>query len=142
MKVKDVYELLNDAEFFEGFVGALGTIVSFFVFRKIFSGSKNMGIVLGLTFITTWVIRKMGMNVYKHIKAGLKQTDKEWNISELYDLSQFDNPKRAFYVIIGTFFALIAIIAVATSHNVVTIPNMTIYLLYCVGFFSLIHYSN
>ena len=63
--------VINDNEYFEGFVGALGTIVSYFVFRQLFDENKNMGIVLGLTFISTWIIRKIGMNIYKDLKDEL-----------------------------------------------------------------------
>ena len=41
---RDEYPLLNDNQYFEGFMGALGTMVSFFVFRKIFDLNTNMEI--------------------------------------------------------------------------------------------------
>ena len=137
----DVYTLLNDSQYFEGFVGALGTMISFFVFRQIFDLNSNMGIVLGLTFISTWLIRKMGMSVYKNVKNNLGQPEKEWRINELYDLETLENPKRAYYIILGLFLLFIGIVSAMTARKVISPTNTIVFLLYCVGFISLIHFS-
>jgi len=138
---EDKYPLLNDNQYFEGFVGALGTMVSFFVFRKIFDLNTNMGIVLGLTFISTWLIRKMGMSIYNQVKKDLKQKNKTLNISNYLDLSDVENPKQMYYIVVLSVLLFIGVMSTLTARKVISPINITIYLLYCVGFMSLVHYS-
>ena len=56
-------EYITDVQYFEGFVGAFGTILSFIYFRRVLK-LKNMSVVVGLSFLTTWILRKSLMNVY------------------------------------------------------------------------------
>jgi len=137
----DEYQLLNDNQYFEGFMGALGTMVSFFVFRKIFDLNKNMGIVLGLTFISTWLIRKMGMSIYYQVKKDLKQENKTLNISNYFNLSDVENPKQIYYIVVISVLLFIGVVSTLTARKVISPVNIAIYLLYCVGFMSLVHYS-
>lgn len=138
----EIYNLLNDEQYFEGFVGALGTIVSFFVFRQLFDlNNNNMGIVLGLTFISTWLIRKMGMNIYHHLKEELKIKKKKFTISEIFDLSEVTNPKQTYYIIVVCFLLFIGVMSTLTAKKVISPVNITIFLIYCIGFLSLIHFS-
>lgn len=60
-------EYITDIQYFEGFVGAFGTIVSFVFFRRILS-LKNMSIIVGLSFLMTWILRKILMNIYIKLK--------------------------------------------------------------------------
>lgn len=138
---RDEYPLLNDNQYFEGFMGALGTMVSFFVFRKIFDLNKNMGIVLGLTFISTWLIRKMGMSIYYQVKKDLKQENKTLNISNYFNLSDVENPKQIYYIVVISVLLFIGVVSTLTARKVISPVNIAIYLLYCVGFMSLVHYS-
>ena len=137
----DEYQLLNDNQYFEGFMGALGTMVSFFVFRKIFDLNTNMGIVLGLTFISTWLIRKMGMSIYYQVKKDLKQENKTLNISNYFNLSDVENPKQIYYIVVISVLLFIGVVSTLTARKVISPVNIAIYLLYCVGFMSLVHYS-
>ena len=137
----DEYQLLNDNQYFEGFMGALGTMVSFFVFRKIFDLNKNMGIVLGLTFISTWLIRKMGMSIYYQVKKDLKQENKTLNISNYFNLSDVENPKQIYYIVVISVLLFIGVVSTLTARKVISPVNIAIYLLYCIGFMSLVHYS-
>jgi hypothetical protein len=138
---EDEYQLLDDNQYFEGFMGALGTMVSFFVFRKIFDLSTNMGIVLGLTFISTWLIRKMGMSIYYQVKKDLKQKNKTLFVSNYFNLSDVENPKQMYYIVVMSVLLFIGIMSTLTARKVISPVNITIYLLYCVGFMSLVHYS-
>ena len=135
------YPLLNDNQYFEGFMGALGTMVSFFVFRKIFDLNTNMGIVLGLTFISTWLIRKMGMSIYYQVKKNLKQENKTIILTDYFNLSDVENPKQTYYIIVISFLLFIGVMSTLTARKAISPVNIIIYLLYCVGFMSLVHYS-
>ena len=133
--------LIHDREYFEGFVGAFGTIISFFVFRQLFDVDDNLGILLGLTFITTWLIRKMGMNIYKHMKSELEIDNHDLYVKEIDYLENF-NDKKQYYIFTSLFFLIVGIMATLTAKKVISPINISIYLLYVVGFFSLIHFSS
>jgi hypothetical protein len=58
-----VNEYITDVQYFEGFIGAFGTIFSFIYFRRVLK-LKNMSVVVGLSFLMTWILRKSLINVY------------------------------------------------------------------------------
>ena len=60
-------EYITDVQYFEGFVGAFGTILSFIYFRRVLK-LKNMSVVIGLSFLMTWILRKSLMNVYVKLR--------------------------------------------------------------------------
>ena len=60
-------EYITDVQYFEGFVGAFGTILSFAYFRRI-SKLKNISVVIGLSFLVTWILRKILMNIYVKLR--------------------------------------------------------------------------
>lgn len=60
-------EYITDVQYFEGFVGAFGTILSFIYFRRVLK-LKNMSVVVGLSFLMTWILRKSLMNVYVKLR--------------------------------------------------------------------------
>jgi len=60
-------EYITDVQYFEGFIGAFGTILSFIYFRRILK-LKNMSVVVGLSFLMTWILRKSLMNVYVKLR--------------------------------------------------------------------------
>tara|TARA_B100000035_G_scaffold195868_1_gene167298 strand:- start:339 stop:776 length:438 start_codon:yes stop_codon:yes gene_type:complete len=140
--VKSLFVLLRDKEYFEGFVGAFGTMISFFVFRQIFDLNQNMGIVLGLTFISTWLIRKMGMNIFNHVKQELDLDEYKLKIGEPYDLENSEEPKKKYYIFVISFFLLVGVMATLTAKKVISPLNIVIFLLYVVGYLSLIHFSS
>jgi hypothetical protein len=133
--------LIHDREYFEGFVGAFGTILSFYVFRQLFDVDDNLGILLGLTFITTWLIRKMGMNIYTHMKSELNIDDHDLYVKEIDYLEKY-NDKKQYYIFTSLFFLIVGIMATLTANKALSTINISIYLLYVVGFFSLIHFSS
>lgn len=56
-------EYITDVQYFEGFIGAFGSILSYTYFRRVLK-LKNMSEVVGLSFLMTWILRKSLMNVY------------------------------------------------------------------------------
>ena len=137
----EIYTILNDEQYFEGFVGALGTMISFFVFRQLFDLNNNMGIVLGLTFISTWLIRKMSMSIYFHMKEELKIKKKNLKLTEVFDLSKVSNPKQTYYIIVISFLLFIGVVSTLTAKKVISPINIIVFLMYCIGFISLVHFS-
>lgn len=133
--------VINDNEYFEGFVGALGTIVSYFVFRQLFDENKNMGIVLGLTFISTWIIRKIGMNLYKDLKDELDVELSIFKVKDFLNFSKISDKKDYFYLVVTLFLIFIGFTATMTATKVLSPINITVFFVYVVAFFSLIHFS-
>lgn len=60
-------EYITDVQYFEGFIGAFGTILSFIYFRRVLK-LKNMSVVVGLSFLMTWILRKSLMNIYVKLR--------------------------------------------------------------------------
>lgn len=60
-------EYITDVQYFEGFIGAFGTILSFIYFRRVLK-LKNMSVVVSLSFLMTWILRKSLMNVYVKLR--------------------------------------------------------------------------
>lgn len=60
-------EYITDIQYFEGFIGAFGTILSFTYFRRVLK-LKNMSVIVGLSFLMTWILRKSLMNIYVKLR--------------------------------------------------------------------------
>jgi hypothetical protein len=60
-------EYITDVQYFEGFIGAFGSILSYTYFRRVLK-LKNMSVVVGLSFLMTWILRKSLMNVYLKLR--------------------------------------------------------------------------
>lgn len=76
----DSFKIIDDAEILEGIVGGIGTLCTFILFRHILNFKKKSGIILGLSFLTTWILRKIVMNIYNNIKKIYKINNKIYNI--------------------------------------------------------------
>lgn len=59
--------IITDIQYFEGFTGALGGIVAYIFLHNILR-VKNIGVVIGLSFIISWLFRKIMMNYYTELK--------------------------------------------------------------------------
>lgn len=70
-------EYITDVQYFEGFVGAFGTIISFTFFQRILK-LNNMSVIIGLSFLMTWILRKVLMNIYTKID---KENTNKYNLS-------------------------------------------------------------
>ena len=73
-----INEYITDVQYFEGFIGAFGTIFTFIFFRRILK-LKNMSIIVGLSFMTTWILRKSLMNIYKKLQTN-DENENEYNV--------------------------------------------------------------
>lgn len=69
--------LITEDQYLEGLVGAFGTLFSFFFFRRLLGLKTNISVIVGLSFIVAWFIRKMFMNLYAKIKNQPDKTDSE-----------------------------------------------------------------
>ena len=78
-------KFITDVQYFEGFVGAFGTIFAFVFFRRILK-LKNMSIVVGLSFLTSWIVSKVSMNIYKELK---NDTEKKYDIGTMKGVNAF-----------------------------------------------------
>lgn len=58
---------ISEVQMFEGFVGAFAAYIAFYLLRRNYK-SKNIGIVAGLTFLISWVFRKIFVNNYSFLK--------------------------------------------------------------------------
>jgi hypothetical protein len=72
-----VNEYITDVQYFEGFVGAFGTILSFIFFRRVLK-LKNMSVVVGLSFLMTWILRKLLMNLYVKLR---NDSENKYNVN-------------------------------------------------------------
>lgn len=76
--------IINDEEFVEGIIGALGWIIAIFYIRNgLFKNTlikSNMAIIGGFSWTIMWFIRKIGANLYKHIKKHYKIKDKNFKL--------------------------------------------------------------
>jgi hypothetical protein len=70
-------EYITDVQYFEGFIGAFGTIISFIFFHRVLK-LKNMSVIVGLSFLITWILRKILMNVYVKLRNG---NENKYNIN-------------------------------------------------------------
>lgn len=70
-------EYITDVQYFEGFVGAFGTILSFIYFRRVLK-LKNMSVVVGLSFLMTWILRKLLMNLYVKLR---NDSENKYNVN-------------------------------------------------------------
>lgn len=70
-------EYITDVQYFEGFIGAFGTILSFIYFRRVLK-LKNMSVVVGLSFLMTWILRKSLMNFYVKLR---NDNENKYNIN-------------------------------------------------------------
>lgn len=70
-------EYITDVQYFEGFIGAFGTILSFIYFRRVLK-LKNISVVVGLSFLMTWILRKLLMNLYVKLR---NDSENKYNVN-------------------------------------------------------------
>ena len=100
-----------------------------------------MCIVLGLTFISTWIIRKIGMNLYKDLKDELDVELSIFKVKDFLNFSKISDKKDYFYLVVTLFLIFIGFTATMTATKVLSPINITVFFVYVVAFFSLIHFS-
>ena len=135
---KEVF--LTDAQLIEGFAGAFGQIISYHFFNDIVfknNDLKNLNIVLGLSFLTTWIIRKIFMNIYVNSKIS-------FNLGVFYVPTFFtsksnDKKKNKFFLAMVVFFALLAIVGVYTSENPINVETIYIFITFIILYYLLLY---
>ena len=60
-------EYISDVQYFEGVISTFGKIISFVFFLRVLS-IRNIRIIVGLSFLSTWVFRKLLINYYVILK--------------------------------------------------------------------------
>tara|TARA_Y100001970_G_scaffold197655_1_gene240445 strand:+ start:7173 stop:7400 length:228 start_codon:yes stop_codon:yes gene_type:complete len=72
--------LINDNELVEAIIGGIGFFIIMWFFRGYlkFNWLQRAGII----FPFVWIIRKMGMNIYKYVKTTHKIADTKFNIMD------------------------------------------------------------
>ena len=70
--------LINDNELMEALIGSVAFLVILYILKGYFK--LNWLERAALIFPFTWIIRKVGMNIYKHIKATRKISDTKFSI--------------------------------------------------------------
>ena len=58
--------LLTDDHIIEGMIGMLSLIMVAYIINHAISASRS--IILGMAFIISWYFRRIGVNIYRHMK--------------------------------------------------------------------------
>jgi hypothetical protein len=77
--------IINDEEFVEGIIGAVGWIIAVFyirngLYKHVIVKKSNMAIIGGLSWTILWFIRKIGLNFYRNIKKQYDMPDRHLNL--------------------------------------------------------------
>ena len=59
--------LLTGEDIIEGFIGLISLIITAYILSRIIHAPRS--VILGMSFIITWYFRRIGVNVYKYLKA-------------------------------------------------------------------------
>ena len=71
LKISSIYKmprivLLTDEHIIEGMIGMLSLIMVAYIINHAISASRS--IILGMAFIISWYFRRIGVNIYRHMK--------------------------------------------------------------------------
>jgi hypothetical protein len=71
LKISSIYKmprivLLTDEHIIEGMIGMLSLIMVAYIINHTISASRS--IILGMAFIISWYFRRIGVNIYRHMK--------------------------------------------------------------------------
>lgn len=91
-------EYITDVQYFEGFIGAFGTILSFIFFRRVLK-LKNMSVVVGLSFLMTWILRKSLINVYVKLR---NDSENKYNVNIMNNEMKGVNLYILFIILVTT----------------------------------------
>lgn len=72
--------LINDNELMEAFIGGFAFLIILWFFRGYLKWTWMERAAVIFPF--TWILRKLGMNIYKHLKATHKISDTKFNIMD------------------------------------------------------------
>lgn len=119
---------ISEVQLFEGFVGAFAAYVAYYILKRKFKSKNNAGIVAGLTFLISWVIRKIFVNNYSFLKSQ-SESNKITNFLTSYN-------KFAFI-----FILISSSIAYYTAIKKIYYYYIVIYVLFVCLFLNLIIHS-
>lgn len=91
-------EYITDVQYFEGFVGAFGAVISFVCLRRLLK-LKNLSVVIGLSFLITWILRKTLMNIYVKLR---NDTENKYNVNILNNEIKSVNMYILFIIFVTT----------------------------------------
>tara|TARA_B100001989_G_C24480561_1_gene434180 strand:+ start:271 stop:738 length:468 start_codon:yes stop_codon:yes gene_type:complete len=139
--------LLTDAQFIEGFAGAFGQILSYHIFNDIVfkdSDSKNFNIILGLSFLTTWLFRKIFMNIYSELKLnlnmGLFYSPSFLNYKKTTETDKNIN-RRKFFIGILVFFVILSLLGNYTAHRPINTQSIYIFVGFVILYYLIIFHA-
>ena len=125
MFAESMNEYITDVQYFEGFIGAFGTIISFVFFRRVLS-IKNMSIIVGLSFLMTWILRKVLMNYYVKLKND--NTNK-------YNVSIGNNYIKGINIYILFIFLLTSILVYNVALKKISYMSKLVYVFFVAFFY-------
>jgi uncharacterized membrane protein len=59
--------LINDVHLIEGIIGGVATLVFYYILSREKIMIKSHAVRLGIAFILTWIVRKIGVNIYTSV---------------------------------------------------------------------------
>ena len=59
--------LINDVHLIEGIVGGMATLIFYYILSRERIRMKSHAVRLGIAFFLTWIVRKIGVNIYTSI---------------------------------------------------------------------------
>ncbi len=142
---KEVF--ITDAQFIEGFAGTFGQILSYYFFHDIVfkNKDKNLNIILGLSFLTTWLIRKIFMNLYNELKVnlnlGLFYTPSFLKFNKNNSQEDKAKNKKRFFFGILIFFICISLLGNFTASKPINRESIYIFIVFIVLYYLLIFES-
>ena len=94
---------LNDEEFFEGFLGGSGWILSHYYFKRSQVGNP---IIIGIsTWMLLWFTRKIGMRIYRKWRENRLDASDGIN---LHNFTSFSDNKFKLMVFLLLYFAILS----------------------------------
>lgn len=118
-------EYITDVQYFEGFVGAFGNVISFVYLRR-FLKLKNISVVIGLSFLITWILRKSLMNIYIKLK-----NDKE----NKYNVNILNNEIKGVNMYILFIILMTSLLVYNISLKNISHVSKLVYLFFIVFFY-------
>lgn len=119
--------LISDIEYFEGFIGAFGTLISFIFFRNILQ-LNNLGIIMSLSFFTTWLLRRICVSLYKELKYN----------GHKYDFDVFNMRIKGTNLYTQLIILCSIIFAYFTSKKKISYVSIIMYLFFIINFYTYI----
>ena len=116
-------QYISQVQFFEGFVGAFAAFGSYHILKSKLKSKKNNDVVAALTFLISWIFRKVFVNVYLNLK---KQNISSHSFYRVYNLYTF------------FFIFLTSLMTYFIATKKIQLWYITIYVLFVLSFINLV----